>query len=150
MTVLIWLRLTSGHVVAWGAQYQLILASEPADVELNAVPELVILSASLLEFDQRLAVSVSFTEPREWRVELQTDTQPGVLGTQTERVVVHIANVARKNEVQITFQIIGVEVNQPPRIHQRGPGVHPIAAVPTGNAITLFGREIDGLECDCI
>jgi hypothetical protein len=35
MTVLIYLRLTSGRVVAWGAMGQLTLASAPGDVRLN-------------------------------------------------------------------------------------------------------------------
>ena len=35
MTVLIWLRLTSGRVVAWGERHQLTLASAPFDVRLN-------------------------------------------------------------------------------------------------------------------
>ena len=35
MTILIWLRLSSGRVVAWGAQYQLTLASAPGNVALN-------------------------------------------------------------------------------------------------------------------
>ena len=35
MTILIYLRLASGHVVAWGAQYQLTFATAPGDVALN-------------------------------------------------------------------------------------------------------------------
>jgi len=34
MTVLIYLRLTSGRVVAWGAQHQLTFAWAPGDVRL--------------------------------------------------------------------------------------------------------------------
>jgi hypothetical protein len=35
MNVLIWLRLTSGRVVAWGAMGQLTLASARGDVRRN-------------------------------------------------------------------------------------------------------------------
>jgi hypothetical protein len=35
MTVLIYLRLTSGRVVAWGAMGQLTLAGAPGDVRRN-------------------------------------------------------------------------------------------------------------------
>ena len=35
MTILIWLRLASGRVVAWGARHQLTLATAPGDVRLN-------------------------------------------------------------------------------------------------------------------
>jgi hypothetical protein len=34
-SVLIWLRLASGRVVAWGAQYQLTLATGAGDVRRN-------------------------------------------------------------------------------------------------------------------
>ena len=73
--------------------------------------------------------------------------KPPVFAAQRKRLVfVLVAEIAVKHQIEIALQEVGVELNQPPRIDDRCPGIHPVAAVAAGDAIRLFARQIDRLE----
>ena len=55
-----------------------------------------------------------------------------------------------KHQVEIALQIVRVELDQPPGIDDRRPGVHPVAAIAAGDAKAFFRRQIDRLERDRI
>ncbi len=97
-----------------------------AQALVDAVDELHIGAAGLLEPNQRLAIVVAFGHPGERRVELHADVQGAVRAAQRQQLLWRCSQRAINDDVQTAAEQVGVELDQPPGIDQRRARVHPI------------------------
>src|SRR5947209_12007568 len=103
---------------------------------------------TLFRSDQRLTVRVPFRHAVKRRIELHASAERARIGPEAERLVVHVVHRACQEHVELSLKLVSVELQTPPRIDQRGPGIHPVAAISPSRVERRIEPDIDFIHLD--